>query len=117
MLDRLALAATLALLIAITYLTLAAPGSLPRVSGGDKLHHALAFAALVFPFVVARPRWALRTFAAAIAYGGLIELIQPSFGRSGEWADLLADTIGAAVGIVLAWLTRWLLPISRKTAA
>ncbi|MGO3741810.1 VanZ family protein [Kerstersia sp.] len=116
-LDRLAIFATLALLILITYLTLAAPGSLPRVAGGDKLHHALAFAALVFPVVLARPRWALRAFIAAIAYGGLIELIQPSFGRSGEWADLLADTIGAAAGVVLAWLARWILPITRKSRA
>ncbi|CAM4006660.1 VanZ family protein [Kerstersia gyiorum] len=115
-LDRLALAATLALLVIISFLTLASPGSLPRVAGGDKLHHALAFAALVFPVVVARPAWALRAFIGAVAYGGLIELVQPSFGRAGEWADLIADTIGAAAGVVLAWLTRWVLPIRSNVA-
>ncbi|MCH4271468.1 VanZ family protein [Kerstersia gyiorum] len=115
-LDRLALAATLALLVIISFLTLASPGSLPRVAGGDKVHHALAFAALVFPVVVARPAWALRAFIGAVAYGGLIELVQPSFGRAGEWADLIADTIGAAAGVVLAWLTRWVLPIRSNVA-
>jgi VanZ family protein len=37
-----------------------------------------------------------------LIYGGLIELIQPYFPpRQGEWADWLADGIGAMVGVLL----------------
>lgn len=110
-LDRLALATSLALLLAISYLTLASPSALPKVGGGDKLHHALAFGALVFPLVVARPTWAVRACLGAIVYGALIELIQPSFGRAAEWGDLLADTVGAVVGALAARACRWLLPV------
>jgi VanZ family protein len=33
-----------------------------------------------------------------ISYGGTIELIQPFFGRQAEWADLVADGVGAVLG-------------------
>lgn len=37
----------------------------------------------------------------AILYGGIIELLQlwVFTWRSGEWADLFADTVGAGMGI------------------
>ena len=34
----------------------------------------------------------------SIALGGLIELIQPLVGRSGEWLDFYADTLGTVLG-------------------
>lgn len=46
------------------------------------------------------------TLAAAIALGGLIELMQAyaTTCRSGEWLDFAADSIGAVVGTIIG---RW----------
>ena len=45
-------------------------------------------------------------FIGASAFGGIIELIQPSFGRSADMQDWIADVAGVALGIVLALLYR-----------
>ena len=42
----------------------------------------------------------------ASVFGGLIELIQPSFGRSADMQDWIADIAGVALGIALALLYR-----------
>jgi VanZ family protein len=44
-----------------------------------------------------------RIGGALLAYGGLIEVLQ-SFtpNRVGEWPDLLADSVGVALGLLLA---------------
>ncbi|MZR13373.1 VanZ family protein [Maritimibacter sp. DP07] len=92
-------AITVALAAAIAYLTLVprppSPVQFPHV---DKLYHALAFAALVFPTTILRPRWWGRMAVLAIGYGALIELVQPLFGRDAEWLDLVFDGLGVAVG-------------------
>ncbi|MBK5946393.1 hypothetical protein CCR83_08055 [Rhodobacter veldkampii DSM 11550] len=94
-------AVTIVLAVIIAVLTLA-----PMPSGGpagsDKLYHILAFACLAFPLPLVRPRLALWVVLGVIAYGGAIEAIQPVFGRQAEWADLLADGIGAILGAVVA---------------
>lgn len=94
------LALTLALGIIIAILTLTPFDSL-NVPGSDKLHHVLAFAALAFPLPFARPRLVLPVILGVSAYGGLIEIIQPYFGREADWADFIADVIGAILGGVL----------------
>jgi VanZ family protein len=77
-------------------------------TGWDKLNHTSAFAALALVGRVAFPAgrraaWALAL--ALLAYGGLIEIVQLYVpGRDSEWADLLGDTIGVAIGIGLAAL-------------
>jgi VanZ family protein len=74
---------------------------LPDVPQGDKLLHLLAFAALVLPLAMTDPRnwaWAL---GLAVAYGGMIELIQPHVNRHAEWGDFLANSLGAALGVIL----------------
>lgn len=101
---------TVLLAIVIAFLTLA-PISGKGVPGSDKLHHSLAFAALAFPMPFARPGLVLPFIFSVIAYGGLIEVIQPFFGREGDWGDFLADIIGAVLGGVLGaqsgkWLRR-----------
>ena len=73
--------------------------------GWDKLNHACAFAALAaaacFSLRSARARPA--ALLALLAYGGLIEIAQTFVpGRNGEWADLLADAVGIAIGALLA---------------
>jgi len=67
---------------------------------GDKQIHALAFAMLVLPLGWVRPGWAAGLVAGALAYGGAIELIQPGIGRTGEWADLAANAMGCAIGLL-----------------
>src|SRR5690606_13313899 len=94
---QIGVALTLVLGIVIAFLTLA-PISSNVVPGSDKLHHVLAFAALAFPLPFARPKLALPVALGVIAYGGLIELIQPYFGRTADWGDFLADVIGAILG-------------------
>ena len=38
--------------------------------------------------------------------GGVIELVQPSVGRAGEWLDFLADAIGVALGAAVGLLLK-----------
>ena len=83
------------------------PGdALPHVGIGDKLLHALLFAGLaVFMCRALRlqyPTWTRRAIGglailATIAYGCLDEAHQGFVsGRQSEWADVLADGVGAA---------------------
>ena len=79
-------------------------------TGHDKLSHAIAFLVLAVCAVRAHPAQPLhRLFGALLAFGALIEVVQSRIpGRSAEWADLLADAIGIALGALLAlwWLRR-----------
>ena len=106
-------AVTIVLAVVIAVLTLA-----PMPSGGpagsDKIYHVLAFACLAFPLPLVRPRLAVWVILGVIAYGGMIEMIQPFFGRQAEWADLVADGIGAVVGAVTgSALSRYILTLPR----
>lgn len=93
---------TLIVALAIAAMTLLPhPPGPPGMPGMDKLVHLLAFAALAAPLAWHHPRrWAVVALA-ALAYGGGIEILQPHVGRTAEWADLLADGLGAFGG---AWL-------------
>ena len=94
---RLGMSATVTLAVVIAILTLA-PMPASGLPGSDKVYHVLAFAALAFPMSVLAPRSVVWIFLGAIAYGGMIEVVQPLTGRSADWADLLADAFGAALG-------------------
>ena len=105
----------LALLIA-TILWLALSPAPPKTvdSGWDKANHAMAFAALAFTSVWAlwpRPRTWVWLVPALLAFGGAIEIAQTFLPpREGDWADLLADGVGIAVGLLVA------LPITAAAA-
>ena len=80
-------------------------------TGWDKSNHLLAFAVLALladRLVMAWGRGArvrLAAWGLVLAYGGLIELLQSQIpGRSAEWADLGADAMGVAVGVVVSGL-------------
>ncbi|NCQ24838.1 MAG: VanZ family protein [Rhodobacteraceae bacterium CG17_big_fil_post_rev_8_21_14_2_50_63_15] len=92
---------TVILALAIAALTLLPyPPGPPGVQGMDKLVHLLAFAALAAPLAWRYPNhWAMVALA-ALAYGGVIEIVQPHVGRAAEGADVLADGLGAFGG---AW--------------
>ena len=103
-------AMTIVLAVIIAVLTLA-PMPAGGPAGSDKIYHILAFACLAFPLPLVRPRLAIWVVLGVISYGGLIEMIQPFFGRQDEWADLIADGIGAILGATVArqlglWLRR-----------
>ena len=78
----------------------------PAPDGSDKVVHLIAFAALVFPLAQTRRFGLNSVFIAASAYGGIIEVIQPFFGRSADTQDWIADIAGVVIGIVLALLYR-----------
>lgn len=78
----------------------------PAPDGLDKLVHLIAFTALAFPLARTGRFGLVPVFFGASVFGGLIELIQPSFGRSAEMQDWIADIAGVVLGIVLALLYR-----------
>lgn len=78
----------------------------PAPDGTDKIVHLIAFAALAFPLARTGRIGLIPVFVGASAFGGLIELIQPSFGRSADMQDWIADIAGVGLGIVLALLYR-----------
>jgi VanZ family protein len=103
---RLALAA---LVVVIAVLALA-PAESVSAPGSDKLHHVLAFAALMFVGGLAlRPGAARLTGMALvlIGYGLLIELVQLQIeGRYGSLDDWLADAFGIGLGLIAVLLVR-----------
>lgn len=66
----------------------------------DKLDHLLAFAALGVGLACGR-RHPTAWIAAVALWGGVIELIQGQIGRSAEWGDWAADSLGASLGYLL----------------
>jgi VanZ family protein len=103
----------LVLCLVVAYLALTpTPPREADLFGWDKLNHASAFAAMAWAAVLGfrEQRMHRRTIAIAlVAYGAGIEIAQLWVpGRSCEWGDLLADSVGVAVGILLATaLLRW----------
>ena len=96
------LVVTACLLLIITGLSLWPLDSLPSAPGFDKIHHLTAYAALVFPVALRKPKRWLWFVVFFIGYSGLIELIQPYVNRYGEWLDMLANTAGVVGGVALA---------------
>lgn len=106
--------------VTILFLTLA-PQPLgdeppPLFEGADKVVHAMMFGALAGVIALDRLMSGRRDgatvltliFAGTALAGGIVELLQIGMGagRSGDWADLVADTIGAALGTGLFLLLR-----------
>ena len=70
----------------------------PAPEGADKLVHFMAFAALAFPLARTGRFGVIPVLIGASAFGGLIELLQPTFNRSAELSDWVADTLGVLIG-------------------
>ena len=71
----------------------------PAPAGSDKIFHLIAFAALAFPLARTGRFGLIPVFIGASAFGGAIELIQPSFNRGADLNDWVADVIGVVLGI------------------
>jgi VanZ family protein len=99
----LTLIVTLTLTVAMLWPLEAPP---PAPQGSDKLVHFVAFAALAFPLARTGRFGLLPVFLGASAFGGAIELIQPSFNRSADVNDWVADVVGVMLGIGLGLLYR-----------
>ena len=78
----------------------------PAPEGSDKVIHFSAFAALAFPLARTGRFGLLPVFIGASTFGGAIELIQPSFNRSADVNDWVADVVGVILGIGLGLLYR-----------
>ena len=78
----------------------------PAPEGSDKLAHFIAFAALAVPPARTGRFGLVPVFVGASAFGGAIELIQPSFNRSADVNDWVADVVGVILGIGLGLLYR-----------
>ena len=68
--------------------------------------HFIAFAALAFPLARTGRFGLLPVLIGASAFGGAIELIQPSFNRSADVNDWIADVAGVVLGIGCGLLYR-----------
>ena len=94
---------TLTLTVAMLWPLEAPP---PAPDGSDKIIHLIAFAALSFPLARTGRIGLIPVFVGASAFGGLIELIQPTFNRSAEMNDWVADIMGVVVGIICGLIYR-----------
>ena len=82
----------------------------PAPDGSDKVVHLIAFAALSFPLARTGRIGLTPVFVGASAFGGLIEYIQPSFNRSADMNDWVADILGVTLGIICGLFYRRLRP-------
>lgn len=89
---------------------------LPRVGGGDKLHHFAAYAVCSFCWCALSMslRGKLAWISGIAAMGVVIEFLQDASGfRHFEYADMIANTLGALTG----GLFTLLLPRNRFAAS
>ena len=110
--------ATLLLLVCV--LSLIPPPQID-VAGGDKFSHLLAYLLLAgwFSLLVRRPRSLLWVILGISAYGIFIEGLQSLTAyRYAEWGDVLANSLGAVIGILCYFtpLTRILRLIDARLA-
>lgn len=88
---------------AIVLLSVVDSGPIGPAALSDKLQHAFAYAVLCGWFCAMAPRRWLLWFCASLALGIVMEIVQYQLPhRQFEWADMLADGIGAGVGAGLA---------------
>jgi VanZ family protein len=86
-----------------------------KIENGDKFQHILAFGSLASCALLAarrrtRAAW-LGVLAGMLAFGVFIELVQvflPT--RSADWQDVVADMLGASLGVLVIAAARRLLP-------
>ena len=97
---------TFFILTLIIILSLRPLAALPAVPGTDKTHHFIAYAVLMLPTAIRKPKhWLLIALLFAIC-SGAIELIQPYVNRYGELEDMVANVGGLACGLAIANILR-----------
>ena len=107
---------------AVAYLSLTESAQAPSVALSDKVIHGAMYLVLAISWILPfkspisnlqSPIYAF-VLLGTTAFGALLELLQHfcTLTRSGEWLDLLADLVGALIGILLVLLWRRLSTIS-----
>ena len=96
----------------IGYQSLIPSSSQTNIEHFDKLVHCIAYMGLAVLFCVSVSKaWRIRAGLLVIAYGGALELLQHfmNLGRTGSWLDMLANVVGAVIGIGFAyvWVNFW----------
>ena len=102
---------TVALLMLITALSFYPLAIFPSVPGGDKTHHFLAYAALMFPVGLQKSKYWLIIGFVFICWSAGIELVQPHVHRTGDWLDLFTNGLGLLCGLLFAQLLNWIVPV------
>ncbi|MEN9518168.1 MAG: hypothetical protein RLZZ381_756 [Cyanobacteriota bacterium] len=93
---------TLFILTLITIFSLRPLATLPPVPGTDKTHHFIAYATLMLPTALKKPKYWLAITLVFIIWSGAIELLQPYVNRYCDFEDLLANTGGLVCGFMIA---------------
>jgi|HigsolmetaAR201D_1030396.scaffolds.fasta_scaffold01081_5 VanZ family protein len=101
-----------ALVVSVIVVSLIPGQKLPQVGISDKVEHALAYAMMTLWFTGMYPRSSyLRVALGMFALGVAIEIAQAllPFGREMDVRDVIANTVGIAIGIAaaLAGLGGW----------
>ena len=93
------------LTVGIAIMSLTESTHMPSVSLNDKAMHGLFYTllAVLWMIPVRRPVWVC---VGVTVYGALLELLQHycTLTRSGEWLDVLADFIGAIIGVLIVFV-------------
>jgi VanZ family protein len=87
----------------LLYLCLAPADELPQVNMWDKVEHSLAFLVLMAAGLILFPRHVRALAGGSFALGVLIEVLQANMhlGRQGDWHDVVGDTVGIVVALIL----------------
>jgi VanZ family protein len=103
--------------VGIAVLSLMESTHMPSVSVSDKILHGVMYALLASAWLIpvllrvpSRVRTYLYVCVGVTMYGALIEVLQRfcTLTRSGDMADLLADFIGALLGVAGVAMLKWL---------
>jgi VanZ family protein len=105
---------TLFILTLITILSLWPLPTLPPVPGTDKTHHFIAYATLMLPTALRKPKYWLAIALFFIACSGAIELLQPYVNRYCEFKDLLANIAGLVCGFIIAKILKRLFSLDTQ---
>lgn len=97
---------TCLILLIITIGSLYPMEQLPSLPGNDKTRHLIGYCALMLPVAIRQPKHWLGYAILFIIWSGVIELIQPYVNRYGEWADMLANSVGVLIAIILGILLK-----------
>lgn len=103
-----------ALATAVLFLMRVLPSEdLPDPGTGDRFEHSAAWFVLTVTGYVLVPQRARAIPLFAIAYGVFIELVQGQVGRDSDIMDVVADSVGVALAVLLYMAVRRLWPSRR----
>ncbi|MEY2831528.1 MAG: hypothetical protein RLZZ574_786 [Cyanobacteriota bacterium] len=105
---------TLFILTLITIFSLRPLAALPSVPGTDKTHHFIAYATLMLPTALRKPKYWLAIALFFIACSGALELLQPYVNRYCDFKDLLANIAGLVCGFIIAKILKRLFSLDTQ---